>query len=93
MEIIKLTWHLSWSFSFQCPLFIPLKTSENQRFSGVFRGDQKGIFGREGLRQAIPKRSPLKNKANNRCKAADKSAYKKQRNLVVKLNKGATTLS
>ena len=35
------------------------------------------------------KRSKLKNKANNSDKPADKTAYKKQRNLVVKANKEA----
>ena len=33
------------------------------------------------------KRSPLKNKANKSQLSADLSKYKKQRNLVVKLNK------
>ena len=35
------------------------------------------------------KRSPLQSKANKSGKPADKTAYKKQRNLVVKLNKEA----
>ena len=35
------------------------------------------------------KRCRLKNKANNSGKSADKTAYKTQRNLVVKLNKEA----
>ena len=35
------------------------------------------------------KRSKLKNKTNNSGKPADKTAYKKQRNLVVKANKEA----
>ena len=39
------------------------------------------------LRNAIMKRSRLKNKANKRGKPADKTAYKTQRNLVIKLNK------
>ena len=39
------------------------------------------------LRKAIMKRSRLKNKANKSGKLDDKIAYKKQRNLVVKLNK------
>ena len=39
------------------------------------------------LRNAIMKRSRLKNKANNSCKLAVKTAYNKhKRNLVVKLN-------
>ena len=33
------------------------------------------------------KRSPLQNKANKSSKPADKTVYKKKRNLVVKLNK------
>ena len=41
------------------------------------------------LRKAIMKRSPLKNKANKSAKLADKTAYKTQGNLVVKLNKEA----
>ena len=41
------------------------------------------------LRKAIMKRSRLKNKANKSGKPADKTAYKTQRNLVVKLNKEA----
>ena len=41
------------------------------------------------LRKAIMKRSRLKNKANKSNKPADKTAYKTQRNLVVKLNKEA----
>ena len=39
------------------------------------------------LRKAIMKRSWLKNKANESGKPADKTAYKTQRNLVVKLHK------
>ena len=39
------------------------------------------------LRKAIMKRSRLKNKANKSGKLADKTAYKTQRNLVVKLYK------
>ena len=35
------------------------------------------------------KRSSLKNKANNNGETANKTTYKKQRNLVVKLNKEA----
>ena len=41
------------------------------------------------MRKAIMKRSRLKNKANKSGKLADKTAYKTQRNLVVKLNKEA----
>ena len=41
----------------------------------------------QSLRAAITKRSRLKNKANKSQLPADLSKYKKQRNLVVKLNK------
>ena len=41
------------------------------------------------LGKAIMKRSTFKNTANNGCKPAEKKPYKKQRNLVAKLNKGA----
>ena len=41
------------------------------------------------LRKAIRKRSQLKYKANKSRKPADKTVYKRQRNLVVKLNKEA----
>ena len=33
----------------QCSLLITLKTLENQRFSDVFQGNQKGTLGRKGL--------------------------------------------
>ena len=38
------------------------------------------------LRKAIIERSQLENKANKSSKPADKTAYKTQRNLVLKLN-------
>ena len=41
------------------------------------------------LRKAIMKKSRLKNKVNKSGKLADKTVYKTQRNLVVKLNKEA----
>ena len=45
------------------------------------------------LRKAIMERSRLKNKTNKSGKPADKTAYKSQRNLVVKLKKEARNLS
>ena len=41
------------------------------------------------LRKAIMERSRLENKANKSSKPADKTAYKTQRNLIVKLNEQA----
>ena len=38
------------TLSFPVFPFDPLKTSENQRFSDVFRGDQKGTLISKGLR-------------------------------------------
>ena len=52
----------------------------------VLRGNNKPHMTSQ-LRKAIMKRSRLKNKANKSGKLADKTAYKTQRNLVVKLNK------
>ena len=52
----------------------------------VFRGNQKPHLNKS-LRAAIMKRSRLKDKANKSQLPADLSKYKKQRNLVVKLNK------
>ena len=42
---------------------IPLKTSENQRFSDVFRGDQKGTLGTKGLNHGLQRQhqAPLSN--------------------------------
>ena len=54
----------------------------------VLRGNDKPHMTSQ-LRNAIMKRSQLKNKANKRGKPADKTAYKTQRNLVIKLNKQA----
>ena len=48
-------------------------------------GNQKPHFNKV-LRSAIIKRSRLKNKANKTRKAVDICNYKKQRNLVIKLN-------
>ena len=54
--------------------------------SKVFCGNQKPHLNKS-LRSAIMKRSRLKDKASKSQLAADLSKYKKQRNLVVKLNK------
>ena len=53
--------------------------------SKLFRGNQK-LHVNKVLRSVIMKRSRLKNKVNNTRKAVDISNYKKQRNLVVKIN-------
>ena len=45
----------------------------------------------KNLREAITKRSQLKNKANRTKKLEDITKYKKQRNLVVKLNRESKT--
>ena len=54
--------------------------------SKIFRGNQKPHINKI-LRNAIMKRSQLKNKANKTKSVDDLIKYKKQRNLVVKLNK------
>ena len=51
----------------------------------LFLGSQKPHVNKV-LRSAIMKRSRLKNKANKTRKAVDIFNYKKQRNLVVKIN-------
>ena len=60
-------------------IYAPLKTK-------LIRGDSKPHFNRQ-LRKEIMKRSHLKNIANKSGNEEDKLAYKRQRNLVVKLNK------
>ena len=54
--------------------------------SKIFRGNQKPYFNKI-LRNAIIKRSQLKHKINKTKSTDDLKKYKKQRNLVVKLNK------
>ena len=54
----------------------------------VICGDDKPHMTSQ-LRKAIMKRFRLKNKANKSGKPADKTVYKKQRNVVLKLNKKA----
>ena len=46
------------------PILYPLKTPENQRFSGVFRGYKMGTLARNGLnvhRNYIPNLAPTQN--------------------------------
>ena len=54
------------------------------------RGNQK-LHVDKNLRKAIKKRSQLKNKANKTKTLEDITKYKKQRNLVVKLNRESKT--
>ena len=51
----------------------------------LFRGNQKPHVNKV-LHSVIMKRSRLKTKANKTCKAVDVFNYKKQRNLVLKIN-------
>ena len=66
--------------------FVNVLNQQAPKKSKVFRGNQKPHLNKS-LRAAIMKRSRLKNKANKSQLPADLSKYKKQRNLVVKLNK------
>ena len=66
--------------------FVNVLNQQAPKKSKVFRGNQKPHLNKS-LRAAIMKRSRLKNKANKSQLPADMSKYKKQRNLVVKLNK------
>ena len=66
--------------------FVNVLNREATKKSKVFRGNQKPHLN-ESLRAAIMKRSRLRNKANKSQLQADLSKYKKQRDLVVKLNK------
>ena len=66
--------------------FVNVLNQQAPKKSKVFRGNQKSHLNRS-LRAAIMKRSPLRNKANKSQLPADLPKYKKQRNLVVKLNK------
>ena len=61
--------------------FVPMKKI-------VLRGNNKPHMTSQ-LRKAIRKKYRLKNRANKSSKPADKTVYKTQRNLVVKLNKEA----
>ena len=56
----------------------------------ILRGNQKPHVDKN-LRKAIMKRLQLKNKANRTKQLEDITKYKKQRNLVVKLNRESKT--
>ena len=60
-------------------------TKDAPKKTKLFRGNQK-LYVNKVLCSAIMKRSRLKNKANKTRKAVDIFNYKKQRNLVVKIN-------
>ena len=66
--------------------FVNVLNQQAPKKSKVFRGNQKPHLNKS-LRAAIMKRSRLKNKSNKSQLPADLSKYKKQRNLVGKLNK------
>ena len=66
--------------------FVNVLNQQAPKKSKVFRGNQKPHLNKS-LRAAIMKRSRLKNKADKSQLPADLFKYKKQRNLVVKLNK------
>ena len=66
--------------------FVDTLNNQAPKKSKIFRGNQKPHINKI-LRNAIMKRSQLKNKANKTKSVDDLIKYKKQRNLVVKLNK------
>ena len=66
--------------------FVDTLNNQAPKKSKIFRGNQKPHINKI-LRNAIMKRSKLKNKANKTKSVDDLTKYKKQRNLVVKLNK------
>ena len=66
--------------------FVDTLHNQAPKKSKIFRGNQKPHINKI-LRSAIMKRSQLKNKANKTKSVEDLIKYKKQRNLVVKLNK------
>ena len=65
--------------------FIDILNKHTPKKTKLFRANQKPHLNKV-LRSAIMKRSRLKNKANKTRKAVDIFNYKKQRNLVVKIN-------
>ena len=65
--------------------FIDTLNKHAPKKTKLFRGNQKPHFNKV-LRSAIMKRSRLRHKANKIRKAVDIFNYKKQRNLVVKIN-------
>ena len=66
--------------------FVDTLNNQAPKKSKIFRGNQKPHINKI-LRNAIMKRSQLKNKANKTKSIDDLIKYKKQRDLVVKLNK------
>ena len=66
--------------------FVDTLNNQAPKQSKIFRGNQKPHINKI-LRNAIMKRSKLKNKANKTKSVDDLIKYKKQRNLIVKLNK------
>ena len=66
--------------------FVNTLNNQAPRKSKIFRGNQKPYF-HKILRNAIIKRSQLKHKTYKTKSTDDLKKYKKQRNLVVKLNK------
>ena len=66
--------------------FVNVPNQQAPKKPKVFRGNQKPHLNKS-LRAATVKRSRLKNKANKSQLPTDLSKNKKQRNLVVKLNK------
>ena len=66
--------------------FVNVLNQQAPKKSKVFCGNQKPHLNKS-LRAAIMKRSRLKNKADKSQLPADLFKHKKQRNLVVKLNK------
>ena len=65
---------------------VEILNNQAPKKSKIFRGNQKPHINKI-LRNAIMKRSQLKNKANKTKSVDDLIKYRKQRNLVVKLNK------
>ena len=65
--------------------FIDTPNKHSPKKTKLFGGNQKPHVNKV-LRSAIMKRSRLKNKENKNRKALDILNYKKQRNLVVKIN-------
>ena len=67
-------------------IFVDTLNNQAPKKSKIFRGNQKPHINKI-LGNAIMKRSKLKNKANKIKSVYDLIKYKKQRNLVTKLNK------
>ena len=67
-------------------IFVTVLDRHAPRKTKILRGNQKPHVDKN-LRKAIMKRSELKSKANRTKRPKDISDYKKQRNLVVRLNK------